>query len=123
MLGQLHAHGYQCAMASAYSYEFLTISAPYAARQLLRNVHPGGVIVLHDGGADRVRTVAVLERVLPALRDRGYGVVTLSGLVEAAEAQRVDQEPHALPENEIRIEAESVADTRAESDLADTTAR
>jgi peptidoglycan/xylan/chitin deacetylase (PgdA/CDA1 family) len=82
MLDQLHAHGYRCALASAYAFEFLAVPAPYAARQILLYVRPGGVIVLHDGAADRARTVAVLKRLLPALRRRGYRVVTLSELAE-----------------------------------------
>ena len=83
MLEQIHTHGYRCAMASAYAYEFLPISAPYAARHILLNVRPGGVIILHDGAAGQERTVGVLERILPALRRRGYRVVTLSELAAA----------------------------------------
>ena len=85
MLDQLHRHDYRCAMASAYAFEFLPISAPYAARHILLNIRPGGVIILHDGPADQERTVAVLERILPALRRRGYGVVTLSELAAAGQ--------------------------------------
>jgi peptidoglycan/xylan/chitin deacetylase (PgdA/CDA1 family) len=91
MLDQIHAHGYRCALASAYALEFLPVSAPYAARHVLLNVRPGGVIVLHDGSADRERTVDVLERLLPALNRRGYRVVTLSELVAAGEAPRGEQ--------------------------------
>ena len=91
MLDQIQPHGYQCAMASAYALEFLAISAPYAARHILLNVRPGGVIVLHDGAAERERTVAVLERLLPALRRRGYRVVTLSELAEARQMPRLDR--------------------------------
>lgn len=80
MLDQVHRHTYRCAMASAYALEFLPVSAPYAARHILRNIRPGGVIVLHDGAADRIRTVEVLERILPVLRRRGYRIVTLSEL-------------------------------------------
>jgi peptidoglycan/xylan/chitin deacetylase (PgdA/CDA1 family) len=86
MLGQLHGHGYRCAMASAYSLEFRATSARYAARHILLNAHPGAVIVLHDGvGAGR-QTVAVLRRVLPELQRRGYRVVTLSELAGSHEA-------------------------------------
>jgi peptidoglycan/xylan/chitin deacetylase (PgdA/CDA1 family) len=91
MLDQIHRHGYRCAMASAYAFEFLPIPAPYAARQILLSVRPGGVIILHDGAADQDRTVAVLERILPALRRRGYRVVTLSELAAAGQMPRVDR--------------------------------
>jgi peptidoglycan-N-acetylglucosamine deacetylase len=83
MLDQLHRRGYRCAMASAYALEFLPVSAPYAAQHILLNVGPGGVIILHDDAVDQERTVAVLERILPALRHRGYRVVTLSELAKA----------------------------------------
>ena len=90
MLDQIHRHGYRCAMASAYALEFLPVSAPYAARHILLNVRPGGVIILHDGTADQERTVGVLERILPALRRRGYRVVTISELAAAGQASSVD---------------------------------
>jgi peptidoglycan-N-acetylglucosamine deacetylase len=91
MLDQLHRHGYRCAMASVYGFEFLPISAPYAAQQILLTVRPGGVIILHDAAADQDRTVAVLERILPALHRRGYRVVTVSKLAAAGRASSVDR--------------------------------
>ena len=86
MLGQLHGHGYRCALASAYSLEVRATSARYAARHILLNAHPGAVIVLHDGVGTGRQTVAVLRRVLPELQRRGYRVVTLSELAGSHEA-------------------------------------
>ncbi|MDQ3225485.1 MAG: peptidoglycan-N-acetylglucosamine deacetylase, partial [Chloroflexota bacterium] len=86
MLDQLHAHGYRCAMASAYALEFHIPSARYAARHILLHARPGSVIVLHDGAADRERTVATLRRLLPMLKRRGYCVVTLSELASVNDA-------------------------------------
>src|SRR5215203_1891397 len=91
MLDQLHIHGYRCALASAYALEFLPVPAPYAAQHILLNVRAGGVIILHDGAADQERTVAVLQRVLPALRRRGYQIVTVSELAAAGQEPGVDQ--------------------------------
>ena len=91
MLDQIHRHGYRCAMASAYALEFLPVSAPYAARHILLNVRPGGLIILHDGVPDLERTIAVLRRILPALRRRGYRVVTVSELAAAGQMRDVDQ--------------------------------
>jgi peptidoglycan-N-acetylglucosamine deacetylase len=86
MLDQIHRHGYRCAMASTYALEFLPVSAPYAARHILLNVRPGGVIILHDGAADQERTVGMLRRILPALQRRGYQVVTVSELAASQSA-------------------------------------
>jgi peptidoglycan-N-acetylglucosamine deacetylase len=83
MLDLIHRHGYRCVMASAYALEFLPVSAPYAARHILLNIRPGGVIIIHDGAANQERTVGVLQRILPALRRRGYRVVTVSELAAA----------------------------------------
>ena len=91
MLDQIHRHGYRCAMASAYALEFLPVPAPYAAQHIMLGVRAGGVIILHDGAADRERTVAVLWRILPALRRRGYRVVTLSELAAADQAPGIDR--------------------------------
>jgi peptidoglycan-N-acetylglucosamine deacetylase len=37
-----------------------------------RQVHPGAVVLLHDGGGNRAETVAALEELLPWLTAQGY---------------------------------------------------
>jgi peptidoglycan-N-acetylglucosamine deacetylase len=37
-----------------------------------RSVHPGAVILFHDGGGPREQTVAALQQVIPWLQDQGY---------------------------------------------------
>ncbi|MDH6132508.1 peptidoglycan/xylan/chitin deacetylase (PgdA/CDA1 family) [Kitasatospora sp. MAA4] len=37
-----------------------------------RQLHPGGVILMHDGGGDRSQTVAALAELLPWLVQQGY---------------------------------------------------
>lgn len=41
-------------------------------RAILRGVHPGAVILLHDGGGNRTQTVLALDRALAQLTARGY---------------------------------------------------
>lgn len=74
------AHGYRVALGNVYPNDAQNPFAPLLADYILRNVRPGSVIVLHDGFSWRVRTVHVLRRVLPQLRERGYRIVTLSEL-------------------------------------------
>ena len=38
-----------------------------------RELRPGGVILMHDGGGDRSQTVAALRQLLPWLASQGYG--------------------------------------------------
>jgi peptidoglycan/xylan/chitin deacetylase (PgdA/CDA1 family) len=72
--------GYACALGSVYPYDATIPSSWFASRHILRNVRPGAVIVLHDGGGRGWRTARTLRSVLPELRRRGYRVVTLSEL-------------------------------------------
>ncbi|HEY7272450.1 MAG TPA: bifunctional polysaccharide deacetylase/glycosyltransferase family 2 protein [Actinoplanes sp.] len=39
----------------------------------------GGIVLLHDAGGDRTETIAALDRLVPALRARGYRFTTVSG--------------------------------------------
>ncbi|MFJ9776379.1 polysaccharide deacetylase family protein [Kitasatospora sp. NPDC101157] len=45
--------------------------------RVLRNVRPGSVILLHDGGGDRSQTAAALPAILSTLKARGYSFETL----------------------------------------------
>lgn len=79
--------GYRCALGSVYPYDATIPSSGFAARYILRNVRPGSVIVLHDGGARGRRSARTLDTVLPELRRRGYRVVALSELALAESGQ------------------------------------
>jgi peptidoglycan/xylan/chitin deacetylase (PgdA/CDA1 family) len=72
--------GYECALGSVYPYDATIPWSAFTGRYILRNVRPGVIIVLHDGGARGRRTARTLSTVLPELRRRGYRVVTLSEL-------------------------------------------
>ena len=80
MLDIVEREGYRCALGSVYPYDAHVPSARLAAAYLLANARPGAVMVVHEGGGRGRRTVEVLRRVLPALRTRGYRIVTLSEL-------------------------------------------
>ncbi len=83
MLSIMRKHGYACALGSVYPFDPQVPSARYASRTILNGVRNGSVIVLHDGGYKGRNTVRVLSRLLPALRQRVFRVVTLSELVAA----------------------------------------
>jgi peptidoglycan/xylan/chitin deacetylase (PgdA/CDA1 family) len=44
-------------------------------------VHPGAIVLMHDGGGNRSHTVQALPRIVDALRARGYRFVTIPGLL------------------------------------------
>jgi peptidoglycan/xylan/chitin deacetylase (PgdA/CDA1 family) len=47
----------------------------------MRHVHPGSIVLLHDGGGPRPETIAALGRLIPALRARGYAFATVPDLL------------------------------------------
>ena len=49
------------------------------------HIQPGAVVLFHDGGGNRDRTVKALELVLAALEKRGFTSVTVSELLERRE--------------------------------------
>jgi peptidoglycan/xylan/chitin deacetylase (PgdA/CDA1 family) len=84
MIATMARHGYRCALGSVYPYDAAIPSATFSSWHILRNVRPGAIVVLHDGGARGRRTARVLQTVLPELRRRGFRVVTLSELTARA---------------------------------------
>ncbi|HKT60459.1 MAG TPA: polysaccharide deacetylase family protein [Gemmatimonadales bacterium] len=84
MIATMARQGYRCALGSVYPYDAMIPSATYSRWHILRNVRPGAILVMHDGGARGRRTVRVLRAVLPELQRRGFRVVTLSELAAAA---------------------------------------
>jgi peptidoglycan/xylan/chitin deacetylase (PgdA/CDA1 family) len=52
--------------------------APAIVQRVLKSVHNGSVILMHDGGGNRTQTVAALPKILQTLKARGYGFRTLA---------------------------------------------
>jgi peptidoglycan/xylan/chitin deacetylase (PgdA/CDA1 family) len=44
---------------------------------VLKTVHPGSVVLMHDAGGNRSQTVTALERLLPILAAKGYTFAAL----------------------------------------------
>ncbi len=88
MLDILERHGLRCALGSVYPVD-AHIPWSWFARTWIRwRARPGAVIILHDGGKRGMRTAKTLRVVLPALREKGYRIVTLSELAALAERER-----------------------------------
>jgi peptidoglycan-N-acetylglucosamine deacetylase len=49
---------------------------------IVKDVQPGGIILLHDGGGDRSRTIKALPQLITELKKRGYQFVTVPQLLE-----------------------------------------
>jgi peptidoglycan-N-acetylglucosamine deacetylase len=57
----------------------------------LEGVHPGAIILLHDGGGQRQQTIEALPLIIKEVRARGYKLVTVPRLLAD------DPPPHGLP--------------------------
>jgi chitin deacetylase len=56
-------------------------AAARLVRIVLRQVRPGAIILLHDGGGDRSETVAALPDIIKTLQQRDYRFVTVPELL------------------------------------------
>jgi peptidoglycan-N-acetylglucosamine deacetylase len=73
---------------SAQGWDWDTTPAEEIVDLVLRDCEPGGIVVLHDGvpphgGTSREPMLAALVRILEALAQDGYEVVTVSALLAA----------------------------------------
>jgi peptidoglycan/xylan/chitin deacetylase (PgdA/CDA1 family) len=64
-----------------FGYDWFNQSKEDMTRNYVRNIRPGVIILMHDGGK-RQKTVDVLEALLKALDEQGYQTVTMSELLE-----------------------------------------
>lgn len=65
-------HGYRCALGSLWPLDTLQRSVGFSAWLVERLMHPGAIVVLHEGGDRGRRTAEVLRRVLPRLAAGGW---------------------------------------------------
>lgn len=75
--------GLRTALGSVFPFDPAVQSVAINSTYLRYRVHPGGVVILHDG-AGRWATAATLRAALPALQARGFEFVTLSELCQIA---------------------------------------
>jgi len=78
MIEQVSTHGYKTALGSVYPHDPAISFSSINSYFVLNRVHPGAVVVLHN----RPWTVSTLKTILPRLKDMGYKVTTLSGLLQ-----------------------------------------
>ncbi len=60
-------------------------------QRVVSHAHPGGIVVMHDGGGNRSQTVAALPSIIDNLRSRGYKLVTVSRLLGQKPVYKLDR--------------------------------
>lgn len=53
-------------------------------KNVLRDAKPGGIVLMHDGGGDRQRTVQALPQIISGLKQQGYRFVTVPELLNGS---------------------------------------
>jgi peptidoglycan/xylan/chitin deacetylase (PgdA/CDA1 family) len=90
MVREAASLGYRTVLGSVYPFDAQLPSPGFASWYVRRRSSPGAILVLHDGPERGRRTAQVLRSVLADLRDRGYGVVPVSELVDRAVGSEPD---------------------------------
>ena len=49
---------------------------------VLKNAKPGAIVLMHDDGGDRSRTIKTLPEMIAGLKKEGYRFVTIPELLE-----------------------------------------
>jgi peptidoglycan/xylan/chitin deacetylase (PgdA/CDA1 family) len=80
----MQENGYTAVGGTAYPIDLYT-NVAFTTRHFLRNVRPGAILVLHDGGPRRAANIRVLAMLLPRLREMGYRIVSLGELCRLRE--------------------------------------
>ncbi|WP_078553460.1 polysaccharide deacetylase family protein [Bacillus alkalicellulosilyticus] len=66
------------------SLDWRELGATETAINVLSNMHPGAIILMHDGGdwdADRTSTIESLHQIIPQLQEQGFEFVTVPELL------------------------------------------
>ena len=58
------------------------VSVEDMIKQVVEKATPGGIVLMHDAGGDRSRTVKALPKIIEELTLRGYKFVTIPELLE-----------------------------------------
>jgi peptidoglycan-N-acetylglucosamine deacetylase len=74
----LRKHGYCTILGSAFAFDPYGPPRKYIEWAIGRGLKPGAIVVMHDSGGDRSKTVGALPAILHGAHAKGYRFVTLS---------------------------------------------
>jgi peptidoglycan-N-acetylglucosamine deacetylase len=77
----LRKHGYRCILASAIPFDPQRPPTPWIVGLIKRSLKPGAIIVLHDSGGERSRSVAAVAPVIEEAHRRGLRFRRVSELL------------------------------------------
>ncbi|WP_427160546.1 polysaccharide deacetylase family protein [Aliinostoc sp. HNIBRCY26] len=81
---------YAIIMWSSDSVDYSQPSVPRLINNVFSLARPGGIVLMHDGGGNRSKTIQALPEIIAKFRSQGYSFVTVPELLEMQEkAQKV----------------------------------
>ncbi|WP_272819323.1 polysaccharide deacetylase family protein, partial [Scytonema hofmannii] len=69
-------------MWSADSIDYSRPAVPRLVRNVMRDSEPGGIVLMHDGGGNRTKTIQALPQIISNFQKQGYRFVTVPELLE-----------------------------------------
>lgn len=79
---------YAIIMWSSDSIDYSRPAVPKLVNNIFKSAKPGGIVLMHDGGGDRARTVQALPEIINRFRKQGYKFVTVPELLEMQDQQQ-----------------------------------
>jgi peptidoglycan/xylan/chitin deacetylase (PgdA/CDA1 family) len=79
---------YTVVMWSADSIDYKLPTVPRLINNVIKDSKPGGIVLMHDGGGNRSRTVEALPEIISNFKKQGYGFVTIPELLEMEDADQ-----------------------------------
>lgn len=73
---------YTVVMWSADSVDYSRPAVPRLVKNVMRDSKPGGIVLMHDGGGNRTRTIQALPEIISNFKKQGYRFVTVPELLE-----------------------------------------
>ncbi|MEH2117583.1 polysaccharide deacetylase family protein [Nostoc sp.] len=73
---------YSVVMWSADSTDYKLPAVPKLINNVIKDSKPGGIVLMHDGGGNRSRTVQALPEIISYFRKQGYHFVTIPELLQ-----------------------------------------
>jgi len=82
MVDMAERHGYGLCLGTIFPHDDKIHDPQKLAGWVLDRLHPGAIIILHDGQDERASLPATLRLVLEGIEAQGYQATTVSNLVE-----------------------------------------
>ncbi|MEH1784700.1 polysaccharide deacetylase family protein [Nostoc sp.] len=73
---------YAIILWSSDSVDYSRPAVPKLIHNVFRQAKPGGIVLMHDGGGNRSKTVQALPEIIANFRKQGYSFVTIPELLE-----------------------------------------